>query len=172
MTQTPATIVNQILSPRTSMSPGSSDSLWVRSLYPEEADGPYLKTAIRIVSEVGEGLGIDPRSMYVTLFKRCAPDDDDAVQRFAHVNGFVPTTGDQAGESIFLSAELSIARLHEVAAHETRHAWQFRQGWNAFRPRPANEHDAREFGRAWAQWRLGEAWRRQRPGEPVPKAFV
>jgi hypothetical protein len=158
-------IVDKVLSPRTTMTP--SAPFWIRSLEVSECNPGYLTFAIRTVSQVADELGMDPMSLGVTLFARCAPDDDDATRFPSARNGFTVDA-----EGVFLSAELTPEQLLDTAAHETRHVWQFRQNWRAFHTREFLEHDARVFGRAWAKKRLREAWQQQKPGEPVPKAFV
>jgi hypothetical protein len=161
-------IVDKVLSPRTTMTP--SAPFWIRSLEVSECDHGYLTAAIRSVSQVADELGMDPVSLTVTLFARCAPGDDDATLfRHGAINGLATASMDGA---VFLSAHLSAAQLMDTCAHETRHVWQFRQNWRAFHTREFLEHDAREFGRTWAKRRLREEWQQQKPGEPVPKAFV
>lgn len=140
---------------------------WIRSLSAEEAAGGYCTAAIRAVSQVADELGMDPESLTVTLFVRSTPDNPEAREAPGAWNGFTPD-----GDKVFLSAELAIPQLFETAAHETRHVWQIREGQPAFRSNEALEHDARTFGRAWAQKYLRKEWRRQRPDEPVPEVFA
>lgn len=169
-TATPARIVAGILSPRANRTP-RDDSYWIRSLEPDDVPAGYLALAIRVVSEVAEHLGIDPTTVGLTMFERCAPapGDENAAQLRNHdLNGFALPDG----EHLFLSAALAVPQLLDTAAHETRHLWQRRQGWTAFHTRPFLERDAREFGRGWARAHLTAEWQKQRPGEPVPKVFV
>lgn len=147
MTTSPAkAIVTKALSPRTMGRPAAG---WIRSVEPEDISPEYAALAIEYVSLAAVDLDMDPESVVVFFFTRCAESDPGAVARSrSHVHGFA-----QKGEAgaIWLSVGLSPSQLAETAAHEVRHLWQTRQGWPAFRSVPFLERDARDFGREWAQ---------------------
>ena len=146
MTASPgAAIVNRLLSPRTTVYDTAG---WIRTVEPEEVPPEYAALCIRAASAAAESLAMDPESMVVYFFTRCAETHPSAAaRRLSHMSGFVPK-GEK--EAMWLSVGLSATQLLETAAHEVRHVWQNREGWPAFHSKPQLEHDAREFGRAWA----------------------
>lgn len=153
-------VVDKILSPSASRPLPTTG--WIRSLDADEIPTGYLLGALGSVSQVAEELGMDPETVTVTCFAPCAPDHPGAARLRGvldcgtSVNGFV--NGEQ---HIFLSAALASVQLLSTAAHETRHLWQQRRGWQALHGRPFLEHDARTFGYSWAARRLHSEARAQ-----------